>query len=105
MIACCARAAGPPHGLSLGAVEQAWTSVPKPKRGSGLKHEAAVLQHLEVEYPAEVQAQEERMEGLTLMQVQLVKGLLAHGAGGGERSAPYRAPHSSSYYWLMPRSP
>ena len=80
--------------------------MPKPKRGSGLKHEVAVLQHLQAEYPAEVQAQEERMEGLTLMQVQLVKGLLAHGAGG-ERSALYLPPPSLSYYLLLPapRSP
>ena len=98
--------AGPPHGLGIDAVEQAWLSVPKPKHGSGLKHEAAVLHRLQMEYPAEVQAQEERMEGLTLMQVQLVKGLLAHGAGG-ERSALYLHPPPSSYYRLLPapRSP
>ena len=71
------RTAGPPHGLGIDAVEQAWLSVPKPKHGSGLKHEAAVLHRLQMEYPAEVLAQEERMEGLTLMQVQLGQKLLS----------------------------
>ena len=71
------RTAGPPHGLGIDAVEQAWLSVPKPKHGSGLKHEAAVLHRLQMEHPAAVLAQEERMEGLTLMQVQLGQKLLS----------------------------
>ena len=96
------RTAGPPHGLGIDAVEQAWLSVPKPKHGSGLKHEAAVLHRLQMEHPAAVLAQEERMEGLTLMQVQLVQKLLSR----SEWSLPTHAlgsdPKLHRYMLLLP---
>ena len=72
------------HGLSLEDVKQAWLTVPRPKRGSGIKHEEAVVQSLFAHHQAQAQAQEAGMEGLTMMQVLLVKEILRREEVQGE---------------------
>ncbi len=57
-------------------VEEAWRSVPKPKRGSSKKHVDVVLKSLRDGHAEVVQAQEEHLKGLTQAQANLVKELL-----------------------------
>ena len=63
-------------GLSLEDVKQAWLTVPKPNRGSGIRHEEAVVGSLRSNHQVQVEAQEARLEGLTRMQVQLMREIL-----------------------------
>ena len=62
--------------LSVDDVKQAWNTVPKPNRGSGIKHEDAVVESLRSHHHVQVEAQEARLEGLTRMQVQLVREIM-----------------------------
>ena len=72
------------YGLSLEDVKQAWLTVPRPKRVSGIKHEEAVVQSLFATHQAQAQAQEVGLDGLTMMQVQLVKEILRREEVQGE---------------------
>ena len=49
----------------------------KPKPGSGLKHHQVALQALTLAMKDSIERQEADMPGLTLLQVRLVKGLMA----------------------------
>ena len=70
-------------GVTIDAIRQALLEA-KPKRGSGLKHHQVALQALTLALKESIERQEADTPGLTLLQIRLVKGLMAESAARGE---------------------
>ena len=76
LVSCAGSSGEGEAGLSLDDVKQAWLTVPKPKRSSGIKHQDAVLEHLLSHHTANVEAQEAKLKGSTMIRINLVRELL-----------------------------
>lgn len=77
-----AAPAGPPAGLTLEIIRQALQSGPRTAlRGSGMSREAQLLTMLKKSHALAFMAQESRLNGLTLMQISLVKQLVKREGG------------------------
>ena len=57
-------------------MKQAWLTVPRPKRSSGINHQDAVFQDLYSHHTADVEAQETKLKGSTMIRINLMRELI-----------------------------